>query len=172
MATDGRIAIVDYDPQWPEIFLREAKRIHAALGSRVVGLEHTGSTSVPGLVAKPMIDMTLMVANSADEAAYVPALEGAGYTLRIREPEWHQHRMFKGPDTDVNLHVFSSGCPEVGRILLFRDWLRTHAADRDLYARTKLSLSRRKWETVDDYAQAKTAVIEEILDRARDPLYS
>jgi GrpB-like predicted nucleotidyltransferase (UPF0157 family) len=122
---------------------------------------------VPGLAAKPIIDMTLVVASSADEAAYVPALEGAGYALRIREPGWHEHRMFNGPDTDVNLHIFSSGCPEVDRILLFRDWLRTHAADRELYARTKLSLSQREWETVDDYARAKTAVIEEILVRAR-----
>jgi GrpB-like predicted nucleotidyltransferase (UPF0157 family) len=176
MATDephgaGRISIVDYDPHWPELFLREAGRIRAALGPRVLGLEHTGSTSVPGLAAKPIIDMTLAVARSADEAAYVPALEGAGYVLRIREPEWHEHRMFKGPDTDVNLHVFPSGCGEIARILLFRDWLRAHAADRDLYARTTLALSRQKWKTVDDYARAKTAVItavtQEILGRAR-----
>jgi GrpB-like predicted nucleotidyltransferase (UPF0157 family) len=177
MATDGRIEIVDYDPQWPELFRREADRIRAALGSRVLALEHTGSTSVPGLAAKPIVDITLAVADSADEAAYVPALEGAGYVLRIREPGWHEHRMFKGPATDINLHVFSFGCPEIGRILLFRDWLRTHAADRDLYARTKLSLAGRKWDSVDDYANAKTAVIEEILNRAhlpgkRDPLYS
>lgn len=172
MAADGQVSLVDYDPRWPELFRREAGRIRAALGSRVLALEHTGSTSVPGLAAKPIIDITLAVADSADEAAYVPALEGAGYVLRIREAEWHRHRMFKGPDTDINLHVFSSGCPEIDRILLFRDWLRTHAADRDLYARTKLSLALRKWETVDDYARAKTAVIEEILSRARDPLYS
>jgi GrpB-like predicted nucleotidyltransferase (UPF0157 family) len=78
--------------------------------------------------------------------------------------------MFKGPDADLNLHVFSNGCPEVDRILLFRDWLRTHPADRDLYARTKLELAQREWQRIDDYAAAKTAVIEEILSRARDPL--
>jgi len=134
----------------------------------VLALEHTGSTSVPGLAAKPIIDITLAVADSADEAAYVPALEGAGYVLRIHEPEWYEHRMFKGPDTDVNLHVFSSGCSEIDRILLFRDWLRAHAADRDVYARTKLALARKEWRHVQDYADAKTAVIEEILGRARD----
>jgi GrpB-like predicted nucleotidyltransferase (UPF0157 family) len=166
-ARAGRISIVDYDPQWPELFRREADRIRATLGPRVLGLEHTGSTSVPGLAAKPIIDMTLVVARSADEAAYVPALENAGYVLRIREPEWHEHRMFKGPETDVNLHVFSSGCPEIDRILLFRDWLRTHAADRDLYAGTKLALARKEWNDVQDYADAKTTVIEEILGRAR-----
>jgi GrpB-like predicted nucleotidyltransferase (UPF0157 family) len=165
--TNGRISIVDYDPRWPELFQHEADRIHAVLGSRVLRLEHTGSTSVPGLAAKPIIDITLEVADSADEAAYVPALEGAGYLLRIREPDWHQHRMFKGPGTGINLHVFSSGCAEIDRILLFRDWLRTHTADRDLYARTKRALVQREWKRVDDYAGAKTAVIEEILGRAR-----
>src|SRR5271165_5708449 len=100
MAPDGKILIVEYDPQWPELFRRAAERIRTALGDRVVLLEHTGSTSVPGLAAKPIIDITLVVADSADEAAYVPALEGAGYVLRFREPEWHEHRFFKGPDID------------------------------------------------------------------------
>lgn len=167
MAPDGRISVVEYDPQWAELFRREAERIQAALGKRVLQLEHTGSTSVPGLAAKPIIDITLAVPDSADEEAYVPALEGAGYVLRIREPEWRQHRMFKGPDADINLHVFSAGCPEIDRMLLFRDWLRSHAADRELYVRTKLERVRRKWNRVDDYAAAKTAVIQEILGRAR-----
>jgi len=170
MAPDGRIQLVDYDPRWPELFRREVDRIHAALGDRVVRLEHTGSTSVPGLAAKPIVDITLVVADSADEAGYVPALEGAGYVLRFREPEWHEHRFFKGPDIDINLHVFSTGCPEIDRILLFRDWLRTHPADCELYARTKMELAQHQWKRMDDYADAKTAVIAEILSRARDPL--
>jgi len=172
MGPDRKISIVDYDPQWPELFRREADRIWAALGERVLRLEHTGSTAVPGLAAKPIIDITLVVADSANEAAYAPALEGAGYVLRIREPEWHEHRMFNSLDTDLNLHVFSIGCAEIDRILLFREWLRTNSADRDLYARTKLELARRDWKSVDDYASAKTAAIEEILARARNPLYS
>ena len=172
MGPDRKISIVDYDPRWPEFFRHESNRIRAALGDRVLRLEHTGSTSVPGLAAKSIIDITLVVADSTNEAAYVPALEGAGYRLRIREPEWYEHRMFKGPDTDLNLHVFSIGCAEIDRILLFRDWLRTNPADRDLYARTKLELARREWKSVDDYASAKTAVVEEILARARNPLYS
>jgi GrpB-like predicted nucleotidyltransferase (UPF0157 family) len=170
MAPDGRIQLVDYDPRWPELFRREADRIHAALGDGVVRLEHTGSTSVPGLAAKPIVDITLVVADSADEAGYVPALEGAGYVLRFREPEWHEHRFFKGPYIDINLHVFSTGCPEIDRILLFRDWLRTHPADCELYARTKMELAQHQWKRMDDYADAKTAVIAEILSRARDPL--
>ena len=161
------IQIVDYDPEWADLFAREADRIRAVLGSRALRIEHTGSTSVPGLAAKPIIDMLLVVSDSADEAAYVPALEAAGYALRIREAHWHEHRMFNGPDTAINLHVFSSGCPEIDRILMFRDWLRNSAEDRDLYARTKLALARKEWKDVQSYADAKTGVIEEIIGRAR-----
>ena len=162
----GPIEIVDYDPAWPGLFEREAERIRTALGDRVRLLEHTGSTSVPGLAAKPIIDMTLVVPDSGDEEAYVPALEAAGYVLRIREPDWHEHRVFKGPDTNVNLHVFSDGCPEIDRMLRFRDWLRTDQSDRELYERTKRKLAAREWTYVQDYADAKTLVVEEIIARA------
>jgi GrpB-like predicted nucleotidyltransferase (UPF0157 family) len=165
-AAKPAIAIVDYDRQWPELFVREADRIRSLLGSRALMIEHAGSTSVPGLAAKPIIDLLLVVADSAAEDMYAPALEAVGYILRIREPNWYEHRMFKGPDTDINLHVFSSGCPEIDRMLMFRDWLRGNAADRDLYARTKLALARREWSDVQNYADAKTAVVEEILARA------
>ena len=161
-----RIHIADYDPRWPELFGREAERIRAVLGSRALRIEHTGSTSVPGLAAKPIIDMLLVVTDSADEDTYVPALEAAGYLLRIRETNWFEHRMFNGPDTDVNLHVFSSGCPEIDRVLMFRDWLRNNAADRDLYARTKLALAGKEWKYVQHYADAKNVVIEAIIARA------
>jgi GrpB-like predicted nucleotidyltransferase (UPF0157 family) len=161
-----KVLIVDYDPAWPDLFRREAGRVCGVLGRRALQIEHTGSTSVPGLAAKPIIDMLLVVKDSADENAYVSELEGSGYTLRIREPDWHEHRMLKGPDTDINLHVFSSGCPEIERILLFRDWLRGNQADRELYARTKLALALRDWKYVQNYADAKTGVIEEILMRA------
>jgi GrpB-like predicted nucleotidyltransferase (UPF0157 family) len=163
----GRIVIVEYDPHWPKLFEREAQRIRQVLGRRALLVEHTGSTSVPGLVAKPIIDILLAVTDSADEGAYVPAMEAAGYRLRIREPDWYEHRLFKGPDTDINLHVFSCGCPEIDRMLLFRDWLRSNVADRDVYARTKLALARNEWKYVQNYADAKTSVIEEIIARAR-----
>ena len=160
-----QIHIVDYDPLWPEVFRREANRIKTLLGYRSLQLEHTGSTSVPGLAAKPIIDILLVVADSSDEPAYVPVVERAGYSLRIREPNWHEHRMFKGPAADINLHVFSSGCREINRILTFRDWLRSNAADRDLYERTKRDLAQKECADVQDYADAKTTVIEEILAR-------
>lgn len=67
----------------------------------------------------------LVVKDSADESSYIPVLEAAGYVLQIREPDWFEHRLFKGPDTDINLHVFSLGTSEIDRMLRFRDWLRT-----------------------------------------------
>jgi len=163
---DGRIVIVDYDPAWPALFDREAARIRAALGPRALLVEHGGSTSVPGLAAKPRIDIVLAVADSSQEATYVPDLGAAGYRLVIREPDWFEHRVFKGPDTDVNLHTFTIGSSEIDKMLLFRDWLRAHDDDRELYQRAKLDLATRRWEVTQDYADAKTAVVHEILGRA------
>jgi GrpB-like predicted nucleotidyltransferase (UPF0157 family) len=162
----GQVQIVDYDPDWPRLYRREEDRIRAVLGDRVLRIEHIGSTSVPGLPAKPIIDIVLAVADSADEPAYVPALESAGYPLVIREPDWFEHRCLKGPDTNINLHVFSLGEPEIDRCTGFRDWLRTHPDDRDLYARTKRDLATRQWTYIQQYADAKTEVVQEILARA------
>jgi GrpB-like predicted nucleotidyltransferase (UPF0157 family) len=162
---DGPVLLAEYDPQWPMRFEREAGRIRGALGERVLLLEHTGSTSVPGLAAKPIVDIVLAVADSADEQAYVPALESAGYELRIREPDWFEHRALKPPDESVNLHVFSAGCVEIERMIRFRDHLRANAADRELYERTKRDLAQRRWKYVQHYADAKSAVVGEILGR-------
>lgn len=129
-------------------------------------MEHVGSTSVPGLCAKPIIDMLLVVEDSANEPSYVPALEAAGFTLRIREPEWFEHRLFKGPDIDINLHVFSAGATEIERMLRFRDWLRANEIDRDNYARAKRDLAQHVWRHVQNYADAKTSIIQEIMERA------
>ena len=160
------IAIIDYDPLWPLLFEREARRIRGALGMRALYIEHVGSTSVPQLAAKPVVDILLVVASTADEAAYVPKLEHAGYVLRIREPDWYEHRLFKGPDTDVNLHSLPANCPEIERMLRFRDWLRTNEDDRLLYERTKRELAAKTGESIEDYAKAKTAIEEEILARS------
>jgi GrpB-like predicted nucleotidyltransferase (UPF0157 family) len=160
---NGPIALAEYDPKWPQIFGHESERIQAALGALAVRIEHVGSTSVPGLVAKPIVDVLLVVADSADEAGYVPALEAAGYRLRIREPEWFEHRMFKGPGADINLHVFSVGATEIDRMLRFRDRLRESNDDREHYARAKRDLAQRHWRHIQHYADAKTAVIELIL---------
>ena len=161
------IVVLDYDPRWPLRFAGHEATIRAALGARAVRVEHIGSTSVPGLAAKPIIDVLLVVADSADEAAYLPDLEAAGYELRIREPDFHEHRMLRTPQRDVHLHVLSVGSSEIERYLLLRDRLRSDAADRALYERTKRQLARRSWPTMQHYAEAKGAVIEEIMARAR-----
>jgi GrpB-like predicted nucleotidyltransferase (UPF0157 family) len=160
------IELREYDPEWPASYAREEARIRSLLGERVVRIEHAGSTSVPGLPAKPIIDIVLEVPDSSEEDAYVPDLEAGGYPLSIREPEWFEHRLFKGPDTNVNLHVFTAGCEEVDAMLRFRDHLRADAADRELYARAKRELAARDWKYVQQYADAKTAVVREILARA------
>jgi GrpB-like predicted nucleotidyltransferase (UPF0157 family) len=163
---DDAILLVDYDASWPALFEREAQRIREALAERVLRLEHVGSTSVPGLSAKPRIDALLVVHDSSDEPAYVPALESVGYVLRIRDPRWHEHRVLRGPDTELNLHVLSTGCVEIDRMVRFRDWLRARPEDRELYERTKRELAARKWQYVQGYADAKTDVVEQILRRA------
>jgi GrpB-like predicted nucleotidyltransferase (UPF0157 family) len=162
----GRVVLVDYDPEWPELFLREARKVRVALTDRALRIEHVGSTAVPGLIAKPILDIVLAVTDSSDEAAYPSDLEATGYVLHIREPNWHEHRMFKGRDPDVNLHVFSSSCREIDRMLRFRDWLRGNASDRDLYAHTKRKLALHEWKFRQNYADAKTPVIEDIMARA------
>lgn len=161
------LMIVDYNSEWPRLFRDEADKIRSAIGGGALRIDHVGSTSVPGLAAKPIIDILLLVADSAAEQEYAGALEKAGYELRIREPEWYEHRMFKGPRNGVNLHVFSSGCPEVDRMLAFRDWLRTNPSDRELYAQAKRALVEQQWKYTQNYADAKTAIIGEILARTR-----
>lgn len=166
---DGPITLADYDPAWAELYALEADCIRVALRNRALLIEHVGSTSVPGLAAKPRIDMVLAVDDSSDEAPYVPALESAGYVLHIREPEWHEHRLFTKPDVDINVHVFSAGCVEIDRMIGFRDRLRSDPADRALYERTKRDLAVRTWKYTQHYADAKTVVVEEILERASTP---
>ncbi len=164
---DGPVSLAEPDPAWTEWYAREEQRLRTALGARALLVEHVGSTSVPGLAAKPCIDIVLVVADSSDEAGYVPALQDAGYRLKLREPDWFEHRMLIDHKPDVQVHVFSPGSSEVQRMLLFRDRLRTHAEDRERYERTKRELAAERWAYVQDYADAKSSVVETILARAQ-----
>jgi GrpB-like predicted nucleotidyltransferase (UPF0157 family) len=163
------VELVDYDPDWPNQYEKHRKTIVEQLGDQIVLLEHVGSTSVPGLAAKPRIDILLIVEDSADEAAYIPQLEAGGFELHIREVEWHEHRCLRGFEPDANLHVFSPGCVEIERMVGFRDWLRSHDDDRLLYETTKRQLATQEWDFVQDYADAKSAVVEDIRKRAGLP---
>ncbi len=160
------VILVEYDPAWPDRYAEQEARIRVALGEGAVEVHHAGSTSVPGLAAKDVIDVVLVVPDPTDEAAYVPGLEGVGYVFHLREPEWHQHRLFREQSPRVNVHVFGPDCEEVRRMLAFRDHLRVDAADRELYERTKRDLAGRSWDRVQDYADAKTEVVAEIMARA------
>ena len=128
------IEVVPYDESWPAAYEAVRARVVQALGERVVGLEHVGSTSVPGLAAKPVIDVDLLVVDSADEPAYVPDLERVGFVLRVREPDWEEHRVltFEAPNT--NLHVTSTDAVEPRRHVRFRVWVLSHPEDLDAYA--------------------------------------
>lgn len=165
-ALNGPVVLAEYDPAWPAWYETLAGRVRQALGAGVRALHHAGSTSVPGLAAKPLIDMLLEVADSAHEAAYVPRLEAAGFVLRIREPDWFEHRLLKSAAPAANLHVYTAGEEEVRRMLAFRDHLRRDAADRTLYEATKRSLAARTWERTQDYADAKSEVVAQIMSRA------
>lgn len=158
------IIVAPYDPQWPLRYAEQARRIATALGDRALALEHVGSTAVPGLAAKPVIDIDLTVADPRREENYVPGLAALGYVLRIREPGWHQHRCLQLDEPRVNLHVFGPDCPETIRHRLFRDWLRQHPEDLALYAHSKRPASG-SVEAVMDYNRRKQPVIREIYAR-------
>lgn len=161
-----QILIVDYDPLWPEAFQTHAAIISRALGERARAIHHIGSTSVPSLAAKPIIDIDVVVEDSSNEVAYLPDLLAAGYVLRVREPDWHEHRMFRTPELDIHVHIFSPGCVEVARHLVFREHLRSHPEDRFRYEALKRKLATEDWSDMNAYAQAKSELVEEILVRA------
>jgi GrpB-like predicted nucleotidyltransferase (UPF0157 family) len=161
------IDIVDADLSWPAQYDQLGHRIRRALGDRVLALEHVGSTSVPDLPAKPIIDIDLTVADSSDESTYVPPLEAAGFMLTIREPTWHQHRVMVATSPRANLHVWSPDSPEAIRHVLFRDWLRDHPDDRRRYAEAKRAAAEAtnaSGETVMQYNLRKQPVVRDILD--------
>jgi len=166
MAWNNTIPLFDYDPARPDQYAGEAAKIRAALGDGALVLEHVGSTSIPGMCAKPIIDILLAVANSADEEAYVPPLTAQGYRLHLREPDWYEHRVMKGDEPSVNLHVFTAGCSEIARMVGFRDRCRAHPDEFELYRATKRELAARTWRHVQHYANAKSEVVEQIITRA------
>jgi GrpB-like predicted nucleotidyltransferase (UPF0157 family) len=161
------IRIADYDPAWPAKFEMHRRIIARALDAAALRIEHIGSTSVPELAAKPIIDILVVVKDSANELTYRPQLEAAGYAVRVREPDWNEHRMLRTPEKDVHVHVYSAGCAEIERNLSFRDRLRANAQDRQRYEETKRTLARIDWPDMNAYADAKTEVIESIITAAR-----
>jgi GrpB-like predicted nucleotidyltransferase (UPF0157 family) len=158
------LVISDYDPAWPARFAEIEGRIRVALGDVALEVEHIGSTSVPDLAAKPIVDVLLVVADVDDEPSYVAPMEDAGFVLRVREAG---HRMFRTPDRDVHIHVYPSGDQAIRDYLDLRDWLRVDESDRTSYEDVKRDLAQRPWSDMNHYAEAKSDVIQEVLGRAR-----
>lgn len=160
------IQLNPYDEKWPALFEREKERILKILKDKALMIEHIGSTSVSGLMAKPIIDILLVVEDAGKEEDYMDDLCRHGYILRVREPDFENHHMFKGPDTDIHLHVFSKGSKEIEKYLLFRNYLRLHDDARELYENTKKELAKKTWKYVQNYADAKSEVVQKILSDA------
>ncbi len=158
------IEVSDYDPHWVDVFHSRKADIEVALGGKALEIEHVGSTAVPGLAAKPVIDIDVIVGDPEDEEGYVPALSALGYTLTVRERSWYQHRMFRLDSPRVNLHVFGPECPEHIRHLLFCDWLCSHPEDRQRYADAKL-LAKHGVDTAQTYNMNKQAVVRDIYQK-------
>jgi GrpB-like predicted nucleotidyltransferase (UPF0157 family) len=154
-----------HDDRWADIYRDHRSRILDALAAVDVGIEHIGSTSVPGLAAKPIIDIVVTVDDITAEEDYLPALLAAGYELRVREP---RHRLVRTPAHDIHVHVLERDDPAVDEYLLFRDHLRSNADDRILYESTKRTLLSQRWDDMNDYTKAKTDVILAIKARARE----
>lgn len=160
---ERELVLTDYDPAWADRFAVERVRILKALGDVARRVEHVGSTAVPGLPAKPIVDILVVVDDPGDEDGYLPALEDAGYVLRVREPE---HRMFRTPERDVHVHVWKAGSDDERRHLMFRDWLRQNPDDRALYEAAKRRFIGERFTDMNYYARAKGPIIEDIMRRA------
>ncbi|RJK92970.1 GrpB family protein [Vallicoccus soli] len=158
------VGLQDHDERWAGVYEEHRRRILAALDGQDVEVEHIGSTSVPGLAAKPVVDVVVVVDDITAEEDYLDPLLAAGYQLRVREP---RHRLVRTGARDVHVHVYGRGDPAVDAYLLLRDHLRSDADDRALYERTKRHLMGRRWDDTNDYADAKTEVVLAIMARAR-----
>ncbi|WP_199190301.1 GrpB family protein [Cryobacterium sp. N22] len=158
------LGLHSYDERWASSYLEHRRRISDAPTAGNVGIQHIGSTSVPGLAAKPIIDILVTVDDITAEEDYLDALLDAGYELRVREP---RHRLVRTPARDVHVHLFEHDDPAVDDYLLLRDHLRSDAEDRSLYENTKRNLLSKRWDDMNDYADAKTDVITAIKARAR-----
>ncbi len=158
------VGLQDHDPAWAERFAVHRDRITAALAGLHVTVEHIGSTAVPGLAAKPIVDIAVAVPDVTDEDAYLRPLLAAGYVLRVREPG---HRLVRSPERDVHVHVYEHGATAIDDYLLLRDRLRRDPADRRRYEDVKRALMTRDWDDMNAYADAKTDVVAAITERAR-----
>ena len=151
----GRMLLVEYDPTWPGLFVREAARVRDVLGDRVHLLEHVGSTSVPDCWPSRSSTCCSRFRTQLTSRPTYRSCSGPGTSCASVNLTGISTASFKGPDADINLHVFSDGCPEIDRMLLFRDWLRSNPEDCEQYARAKRDLAQRTWTYTQNCADAQ-----------------
>ena len=161
------IIVVPYDPEWPALFARQAAELRAALGPVALRIDHIGSTSVPGLAAKPIIDVQVAVASFEPLDAYRAPLEGLGYVFHAENAE-RTKRYFREPPgmRRTHIHVRRAGSFSEQFALLFRDYLRSHADETDAYARLKYELAGRYRNDREGYVAAKQPYIYQVIARA------
>ena len=170
----SKMTIVEPNPAWPQRFLDTKARIEGVLGSTAVAIHHAGSTSVPGLPAKDIIDIDLVVKDIKDEDSYAGGLESLGFKFLLREPAWHEQRFFVDEGDrpgayPINLHTFGLDCPEVEKHRIFREWLSKTPNDLQLYAKVKresAAASEAAGESMKEYTLRKEQTIREIMGRA------
>ena len=160
------IALVPYDPTWPSRFEEWKQRLLAALPQPPHRIDHVGSTAVPGLAAKPVVDIQISVGDPNDEASYVPAIESLGVQLRNRDEDHRFFRPFAALPRDVHVHVCQAGSEWERRHLLFRDYLRAHPAARQAYLQAKEEAAARWADDRVAYTEAKGMVIGQLTAEA------
>ncbi len=164
------VIINAYDLSWPEVFAGEAWAIRQALGDVLAGVEHVGSTSIPGLASKPVIDIVVSVTSLA--AARVPALESLGYDCRgengIPGRLFFRKGLVEFRRTHY-LHLVEAGHEQWESMLLFRDYLRSHPGDARRYEELKRTLAGKFRDNRSAYTKGKADFVQVVLEKARNP---
>lgn len=157
------IEVIAYNPQWPKIFESEAKLIKQALGNNCITIHHIGSTSIPGLSAKPIIDILPVVRDIQEVDKATNAMESLGYEAKGEYGIAFRRYFQKGKRTRThNVHVFQEGDPEISRYLKFRDWMRSHADDAENYGKLKVELAAKFPQDILQYCNGKDAFVANI----------
>ena len=161
-----QVEVVPYDPAWPQLFEEEAARIKQALGENCCEIHHIGSTSVPGLKAKPLIDILPVVYDLQKVDQATPLMEAMGYEDKRDFGIAFRHFFCKRQERRThNVHIFEIGSPEIEKHLIFRDWMRTHEGDRREYAQIKQQLADQFPDDSMAYSLGKNKFIKDILQK-------
>jgi len=163
----GTVQLSPYDDSWPAEFAKEVELLRGVFGDDIE-IEHVGSTAIPGLIAKPLIDIQVGINNLADAKNFIPQLVKLGYHYMPERDKPDEVFLPKGPEElrTHYLHVVEIGSVRWKNTLLFRDYLRTHSDERDEYARLKRELAQQYGEYRPAYTEAKTVFVASVIEKA------